>query len=374
MSEPESSPLTSDATSTSIRMAVEIAIRLGVIALLVGWCLIIIAPFLRVVVWALIIATAFDRPFDTICQALGGRRTLTATIGVAAILILLFVPVVTLSETLISGAQKYAAELNEGALEIPPPSERVKDWPIIGDAVYSGWLTASENVGETLSRLAPQLRAASRWLLAAVGSIGVGILELVASVFIAGVMLVRSETRRLAIRRFIERIAGGVRGPALVEVANATVRSVVQGILGVAALQSLLAGAGFLVAGIPGAGLWAALVLVFAVIQLPVVIAMVPPVMIGFSMLGGAGAWGLMLWCGAIGLVDNILKPMLFGRGVKVPTLVIFMGAIGGMLTMGILGLFLGAVVLALGFELLRAWLSEPESDASAGTVERVHA
>ena len=370
MSELESSPQTSDATSTSIRMAVEIAIRLGVIALLVAWCLIIIAPFLRVVVWALIIAIAFDRPFETVCQSLGGRRALTATIGVAAILLLLFVPVVTLSETLISGAQTYAAELNEGALEIPPPNESVKDWPLVGDAIYSGWLAASENVGETLSRLAPQLRAASRWLLAAVGSIGVGILELVASVFIAGVMLVHSETRRLAISRFTERMAGGVRGPALVELANATVRSVVQGILGVAALQSLLAGAGFLIAGIPGAGLWAALVLVFAVIQLPVFIAMAAPVLIGFSMLGGAGAWALLIWCGAIGLVDNVLKPILFGRGVKVPTLVIFMGAIGGMLTMGLVGLFLGAVVLALGFELLMAWLSESESDFDAGAVE----
>jgi predicted PurR-regulated permease PerM len=373
MSEPESSPQAPDATSTSIRTAVEVAIRLGVIALLVGWCLIIIAPFLRVVVWALIIAIAFDRPFETICRALGGRKTLTATIGVVAILLLLFVPVVTLSETLISGAQNYAAGLEEGALQIPPPDPGVKDWPVIGSAIYSGWLAASENVDETLARLAPQLRTASRWLLAVVGSVGVGILELIASVLIAGVMLVRSETRKNAISRFSERMAGQVQGPRLVELANATVRSVVQGILGVAALQSLLAGAGFLVAGIPGAGLWAALVLVLAVVQIPVLVAMIAPVLIGFSMLGSTGAWALLIWCGAIGLVDNVLRPIFFSRGVKVPTLVIFMGAIGGMLTMGLVGLFLGAVVLALGFELLMAWLSESQSAPETGATAPVH-
>ena len=350
----------------AVRTAVEIAIRLGAIALLVGWCLTIVAPFLGVVIWALIIAIAFDRPFDTVCHWLGGRRSLTATLGVVTILLILFVPIVTLSETLITGAQHYAAELSEGVIPIPAPPQSIKDLPIIGERVYQGWLTASENVAETLESLAPQLRAVSRWLLAAVGSVGAGILQLVASVVIAGVMLVRSETRRVAMQRFSNRMAGPVRGPGLTELANATVRSVVQGILGVAAIQSLLAGAGFLIAGIPGAGLWASLVLVAAVIQLPVLLAMIPAIVIGFSVLGGAGAWVLLGWCLAVGLIDNVLKPILFGRGSKVPTLVIFMGAIGGMLTMGLVGLFLGAVVLALGFELLMAWIAEAEDDAEA--------
>ncbi len=350
-------------SSPAIRTAVEIAIRLGAIALLVGWCLTIVAPFLGVVVWALIIAIAFDHPFETTCRWLGGRRTLTATIGVVAILLLLFVPIVTLSETLLSGAQHYAEGLSDGGLQVPAPAEEIKDFPIIGDGLYRGWLAASENLAETLTRLAPQLRSVSQWLLEAVGSVGAGVLQLIASVFIAGVMLVRSETRRLALARFSNRMAGPVRGPALIELANSTVRSVVLGILGVAAIQALLAGVGFLLAGIPGAGLWAGLVLVCAVIQLPVFLAMVPPVAIAFSTFGGGAAWILVVWCGAIGLIDNILRPILFGRGVKVPTLVIFMGAIGGMLTMGLVGLFLGAVVLALGFELYVAWIGEAETE-----------
>jgi predicted PurR-regulated permease PerM len=179
-------------------------------------------------------------------------------------------------------------------------------------------------------------------------------------------MLVRSKLQEEAIHRFAIRMAGPVRGPELADLARATVRSVVQGILGVAALQAILAGTGFVVAGIPGAGLWALLVLVAAIVQLPVILIMVIPIVIGFSTLSGFAAGGLMVWCMAVGLVDNVLKPILFGRGVRVPMLVIFMGALGGMLTMGIIGLFLGSVVLAVGFELFKAWLADADGDGSS--------
>ena len=358
----------SEATASAVRTAVEIAIRLGAIALLVGWCLLIVAPFLGIVVWALIIAIAFETPFERLCLWFGGRRVMTATLCIGVVLLFLFVPVAMLSETLISGAQRYAVELADGRLRVPPPDESVKSLPILGEWIHDGWLGASENLAETLARLAPQLKTISRWLLKAAGGVGAGLLQMIGSLLIAGVMLVRNEARNRAIERFALRMAGRVRGPELATLATATVRSVVQGILGVAALQSLLAGAGFLVAGIPGAGLWAALVLIVAVVQLPVFLAMLPPVLIAFSTIGGFGAWVLLAWCAAIGLIDNVLKPILFGRGVEVPTLVIFMGAIGGMLTMGIIGLFLGAVVLALGFELFMAWLAVPEAVVTGET------
>ena len=159
------------------------------------------------------------------------------------------------------------------------------------------------------------------------------------------------------------RLAGEERGRALANLANATVQSVVQGILGVALIQAVLAGIGLSIAGIPGAGLFALLVLVAAVVQLPVALVLIPAIVIAFSSMSAVGAGVLTAWCLFIGLLDNVLKPMLFGRGVDVPMIVIFLGAIGGMLSMGIIGLFLGAVVLALGYELFRAWLTE---DATA--------
>jgi predicted PurR-regulated permease PerM len=353
-----------EARAAVIRTAIEIAIRLGAIALLVGWCLLIVAPFLGVVAWALIIAIAMDEPFEALCRRLHGRRILASVLGVGLALSLIFGPAVLLSESLVSAAQELAKDLRGGQLAVPTPAASIREIPIFGPRIYDGWLHASENLGDTLERLEPQLRVVSRWLLETAGSVGAGILQLIASIVIAGVMLVRGPLRREAIARFAHRMAGPVRGPELAQLATATVRSVVQGIIGIAAFQSFLAGSAFVVAGIPGAGLWALLVLVAAVVQLPTGLAMVIPVVIGFSKLGTAGATALLVWCAAVGLVDNVLKPILLGRGTKVPTLVIFMGALGGLLTMGIIGLFLGAVVLALGFELFMAWLADRESPA----------
>ncbi len=371
-SEPQPAPTA--VSPLLIRSAVEIAIRLGAIILMVGWCLLIVAPFLGIVAWALIIAIAMDDAFESLCRRLGGRRVLAATLCVGLALALVFGPAVLLSESLVSAAQHVAHELKGRPLALPPPGPEVREIPIVGTYLYEGWLRASENIVETLGRLRPQLQTVSGWLLKTAGSVGAGILQLIGSIVIAGAMLVRSELRREAIDRFADRMAGPVRGPELAALAVATVRSVVQGILGVAALQSFLAGIAFVFAGIPGAGLWALLVLVVAVVQLPVALAMAIPVAIGFATLEPAAAITLLVWCLLVGLVDNVLKPILFGRGVRVPMLVIFMGALGGMLTMGIIGLFLGAVVLTLGFELFKAWLLDRDASAFGIPDERPEA
>ncbi|MGH0036625.1 MAG: AI-2E family transporter [Myxococcota bacterium] len=370
MSEPSAPDRPYEASSQAIRTAVEIAIRLGVILLIVGWCLQIIAPFVGIVIWAGIIAIATDAPFDRLATLCGGRRGLAAGIAVSVVVVAIAVPIVLLSETLVSGASNFAAQISGGTLEIPPPPDGIADWPVVGKRIHDFWQLSSENLEEAVSRLGPQLEAVSRWLLGAAGSAGAGILQLLASLVIAGVMLARSEGRRNAIERVATRLAGGTRGPEFAQLANATVQSVVQGILGVALIQSLLAGVGFMVAGIPAAGLWALLVLIAAVVQLPVALVMLPPIFLAFSSLGAAAAVAFTVWCLAISLLDNVLKPILFGRGVKVPTLVIFLGAIGGMLTMGIVGLFLGSVVLCLGYELFVAWLEAAVEDGEVAEPE----
>ncbi len=143
-----------------------------------------------------------------------------------------------------------------------------------------------------------------------------------------------------------------------VGVAEQTVRSVASGILGVALIQALLAGLGFLVAGVPAAGLLTLICLVFGVIQLGVVIVLIPVVIYLFSTADTVTAVGFLIWAALVAPVDNVLKPILLGRGVDVPMLVIFVGAIGGFLNAGIIGLFIGAVVLALGYKLFLAWLA----------------
>lgn len=350
-------------TANAVRTSIEVSIRLGVIVLLVGWCLQIVAPFIGIVIWALIITIAVEAPYEKLRSLLGGRAGLASVVGVGLAFALLCVPAVMLTETLVSAAHHFAADIKSGSFDIPPPAASVAEWPLVGDRVFEAWKLASENLGDALSKATPQLEAISRWLLGAAGSAGMGILQLVASLLIAGVMLTRNSERRLGMRRLAGRLAGAARGDELAALATATVKSVVQGIVGVAVVQALLAGIGLIVAGIPGAGLWALLVLVAAVIQLPVALVVIPPIILAFSSLGTVGASLFTAWCVMVALIDNVLKPLLFGRGVDVPMVVIFLGAIGGMLSMGIVGLFLGAVVLALGYELFGAWLSTPEGD-----------
>lgn len=363
-SDPHPSGSDEELTST-IRSVIEVSIRLGAIALLVVGCLVIVAPFVSIVLWGLIIAIAADAPFEAIARAFGGRRGLTAAFVVTVTLLVLLVPIVRLSESLVSGAQSFAHDVSDGTVHVPPPDPSVAEWPVIGPRLFENWTAASENLAQALSGAKPQIQAISRWLLGAAGSAGAGVLQLVGSLLIAGVMLSRGEGRRRALERFAIRMAGPERGRKLTQLANATVRSVVQGILGVALVQAVLAGGGFMLAGVPAAGLWALLVLVAAVVQLPVALVMIPPLIIAFSKIGGLTAVLLLVWSLAVALLDNVLKPILFGRGVEVPALVIFMGAIGGMLTMGIIGLFLGSVVLALGFALFMAWLEDSESSAT---------
>ena len=343
--------------------AVELAIRLGALALVVGWCLMILAPFLGIVVWALIIAIAAEDACRKLADTLGGRRGLAASLLVLLALATLIVPAVLLSETLVEGAQYFAENLEEGSLKVPPPSEQVAGWPLVGKPLYDFWLLASQNLEAALTRLAPQLQAVSGWLLGAAAAGGVALLQLTASFVLAGFLMVHGQARHDGVARFATRLVG-TRGPDFARLATATVKSVVQGILGVAAIQTLLAGLAFGLLGVPAAGLWALLVLVAAVVQLPVAIVMVPPILYAFSEASAAVAVIFTVWCVGVALLDNVLKPLLFGRGVEVPTLVIFLGAIGGMFTMGFIGLFLGAVVLALGYELFVGWLNEDEAEA----------
>jgi predicted PurR-regulated permease PerM len=150
----------------------------------------------------------------------------------------------------------------------------------------------------------------------------------------------------------------GERGADLVELARATVRSVARGILGVALIQAILAGLGCLVVGVPGAGLWALVVLILAVVQLPTFIILAPIVIYVFYTTGTVPAVLFAIWNLLVGGCDSFLKPVLMGRGVDVPMLVVFIGAIGGFILNGIIGLFLGAIILSLGFKLFELWLN----------------
>jgi predicted PurR-regulated permease PerM len=287
--------------------------------------------------------------------ALGGRRTLAATLFTLLALVLLIGPTILLAETLIASAQELAANLRDGAVVVPAPPEGIGQWPVIGRPLEQYWQLASVNLQQALGEIGPQLRVFGRWLLSAAAGVGLGILHFVFAIIIAGVLLAQAQPGRRAAYAIATRLAGE-QGAELADLARMTIRSVTRGILGVALIQSLLAGLGFLAAGVPAAGLLALICLLLAMVQ-AIVIVLIPTVIYVFATADPAVAVVFFIWSVFVGLIDNVLKPILLGRGVKAPMLIIFIGAIGGFLTFGLIGLFVGAVVLALGYELFLAWL-----------------
>ena len=349
-----------------VTRALEATIHIGLVVLLLYWCFQIGRPFIETIVWGIIISVAIHPAFDRLKSALGGRGRLAATLITLVALIVLLVPTYMLSESLINAAQEYSAQLRDGTLSVPPPSESVGSWPVIGEPIYKFWSLASKNLGAALSKMTPQLKKFGIPLLSAAAGAGVGILKFVVSMIIAGVLLANDAGGGQVARAIATRLTAE-RGAMAVELAGATVRSVTLGILGVALIQTLLAGLGFLVVGVPGAGLWALLVLILAVVQLPTIIVLGPIIVWVFANSGTTVAIAFAIWSILVGISDAFLKPLLMGRGVDVPMLVIFIGAIGGFITSGIIGLFVGAIVLALGYKLLLLWLNddtqpEPES------------
>lgn len=346
----------------------EVVIRVGLVIGLVLWCYDIIKPFIGIIIWGIIIAVAVVPVFDRFHRLLGGRKGLAVFLFTVLMLLVLITPVMLLAETVAQGALQLGTALRDQTLQIPAPPASVAGWPFIGDKLDAFWRLASENLEEALEQLAPQLKALSRWLLAAAAGAGLGVLKFVVAIIIAGVLMGNAASGQRAAHALFTRLLG-TRGDEIAVLAESTVRSVATGILGVALIQSLLAGLGFLAAGIPGAGLLALVCLVLAIIQIGPGLVLLGAVIYVFQGGVSVGAIAFAIWCLFVALIDNVLKPLLLGRGVKVPMLVIFLGAIGGFLSMGIIGLFVGSIVLVLGYTLLMLWM---ETEISGVTVPRV--
>ena len=309
------------------------------------------------VTWGIIIAVSAYPGFKRLQAALGGRATLAAVIFTVVLLILLIVPVGLLADTLVGGVQTLATYLKQGTLVVPPPPAGVENWPIIGGPVNKLWSLASADLGAAIKSFAPQIKAVMPSLFSASAGLGFTVLQFLLSILVAGALLAKGEAAYKVTCLLAKRLFGE-KGPEFQQLMGATIRSVTTGILGVAFIQSILAGLGFLVAGLPGAGLWAVMFLIAAVLQVGMLV-LIPAVIYVFAVSSMTKAVIFLIWCAIVGLIDNVLKPLLLGRGVAVPIVVIFLGAIGGFVALGIIGLFVGAIVLSVGYKLFLAWIHE---------------
>ncbi|MDO6680435.1 AI-2E family transporter [Shewanella sp. 4_MG-2023] len=336
--------------------AVDAAIKIALIFIMVIWCFKIIQPFIMPILWGGIIAIALYPVVLFISSKLRLSVSKSSLLITLLALAILLVPTYLFSGAIVSSTQDFVAEIHDGTLVIPAPKSSVAELPIVGEKLYDFWSDVSADLEHVVKTYADEIKSFSTKAASAFGSFGMTILQFLISIIIAGVFMGKASGSSQMFHKVSVRLAGK-HGEEFSELAVATVRSVVQGVIGVAFIQSILAGVGLALVGVPGTGIWMLLVLILAIIQLPPILVLGPIIAYVFSVESSTTAIIFMIWSILVSASDAFLKPMLMGRGVDIPMLVILLGAIGGMILSGIVGLFVGAVILALSYKLFSAWL-----------------
>ena len=335
---------------------IQLVIRLGLLALLIFWTFLIIQPFVPILTWSAVLAVAFYPAFSWVAKRLGGRPRLAAAILTLVTLGIIIGPVAWLGVSAVEGIRDLAGQIGTGDLVLQAAPERIKDWPVIGPQLYDLWNQAYTNVRAMLREVAPYLKPLAGMMLSFAGDAGLGTLQFLLSVFVAGFLFPYGPQLVAAVRGFLFRIVPE-QSEHFLELAGATIRAVSQGVIGVAILQSLLAGIGFKLAGVPSAGLLAFVALLLSIVQIGPFLVLLPVVIWIWTAKDVTTALLLTAFFIAVGLLDNILKPLVMGRGLTTPTLVILIGVIGGTLAHGIIGLFIGPIILSVAWELSAAWI-----------------
>jgi predicted PurR-regulated permease PerM len=351
--------------TASVTNPLETFLQIGLAALLIIGCLLILRPFIPLVMWGIIIAIASYPAFLKLEKAMGGRRAWAATLWTILLLLVLIVPLLLLADTLVESARPIVTKLRNEGLVIPPPPAGVAEWPVIGRHVSRIWQGASTNVSDTLMKFAPQIKSAIPEILAMFANLGITVVQFLLAILLAGGLLWNAEAASRATTLLCNRLFGE-QGPEFRQLIGATVRSVTFGVLGVALIQTAFAAVGFLVAGLPGAGVWTVIFLLGAVLQVGGLV-IIPAVIYGFAVFSTTKAVIFLIWCLFVGLMDNVLKPILLGRGSSVPIIVVFLGVIGGFVAMGGVGLFVGAIILSVGYKLFQAWVHGRPVEAAEG-------
>jgi len=349
-----------------VNLAIEIAIKLGLLAIVIYISYLIAKPFIAIVVWGIIIAVALSPVINSLEKRFGNRKKVIISLTVAVILALI-IPTYMLSGSVLESTQTLTHAVKEGNITIPPPSENVKEWPLVGKKAYAFWDSASHNLKATLEPFKDDIKKAIKGFASALGS-GLGtIFMFIGSMIIAAVFLIGSEGSVKFYETVLRRLVGD-KGEEWANLSALTVRSVVMGVLGVAVIQAFFALIGMAIMGIPLAIVWAIIIMFLTIIQVPALLVIGPMIAYVFSQGSGTAEIVFTIYMLIVGASDGVLKPILMGRGVDIPMLVILIGAIGGMILMGMIGLFIGAVIFALAYKLFGLWMAEVESE----TVEEV--
>ena len=330
--------------------AIYTALRVSFIALLLYWSYEIIEPFVMLVIWSIIIAVAVYPVHVKFVKMLGNREKLAAVLFTLVALLILILPSLLFINSTVEGLQHFSSNLNAGTVEIPPPGENVNEWPVIGKPLYKTWNLASTNFEAAVRQFEPQLKELAPKVLGAAKGILSSLLFFVISIIISGVFLTQAESAEKAAQSIFTTLIGK-QGKNFVSLSVGTIRSVVQGVLMIALIQAVAGGIGMKLIGVPAAGLWALIILMMAIVQLPPLLVLGPVAVYVFTIADTVPAIIFLIYSLIVSVSDTFLKPLFLGRGVDVPMLAVLLGAIGGVIYAGIIGLFLGAVILAITYK-----------------------
>jgi predicted PurR-regulated permease PerM len=336
----------------------DVLIRAGLIAVLVLFCFRIFHPFLNLMLWALILAITLFPLQKKLNARLGNHHGRSATLIVMIAIGVLMVPIYLLSISVVESVENALAMLRSGSVRVRPPAESVASWPLVGQSLYDFWLQAATDLTGLSQKLMPQVKELALTLLGKLAGLGMDLLIFIAALIIAGIFMAYAESGSRSALQIAARLCGADRGPQITALCTATIRAVALGVVGIAFIQMLLIGVAFVLMGIPGAGLLALAILLIGIMQLPATLITVPVIAFVFTTEGASTATIVFaIYVFVAGLVDNVLKPLLLGRGVNVPMPVVLIGALGGMVTNGVIGLFIGPVVLAVFYQLFWQWI-----------------
>jgi predicted PurR-regulated permease PerM len=362
------------------RKLLDVLIRAGLIFVLAMLCYRIFSPFIALMAWSIVLAVTLYPAHQALARRMRGKQGLAATLLVLAGILLIGVPTALLMASLGESLQGLVASVRGGTLKIPAPSASVAAWPLVGEKIHALWAQASSNLPELIQSMQPHFRDLLRQTLQVVASIAGGMLLFLFSFVVAGIIMAFGQSGARAVRAIFARLLGARRGDEFAVLCTATVRAVALGVLGVAFIQSIAFGIVLLIAGVPFTGVLALVVLMIGIVQVPAIVVSLPVIVY----IWASGAYGstaavtytvLLLIAGSL---DNFLKPLLLGRGVNAPMVVVLLGALGGLASAGLLGMFVGATFLTLSYQSFMWWVANspdvivavPESTTTTTTSE----
>jgi len=327
---------------------------------LMGTSLWILRPFLGAAIWAVTIVVATWPLMLSIQRRLWGRRSLAVAVMTVVLLCVLVVPLWLAIGTIVSNADRIGGWVKSlSTLEVPPPPTWLDRVPLFGGDLAAAWQkVAVEGLQDFMKKLAPYGAVVLRWFATEVGGFGVLVLQFLLTVVFAAILYAQGEHAASWIRRFSHRLAGE-QGEHAIRLAGQAVRGVALGVVVTALAQSILGGVGLTIAGVPFAAILTAVMFMLAIAQIGAVPVLALAVLWTYWSVGTGWGTFLLIWTVVVGGMDNFLRPFLIKRGADLPLLLIFIGVVGGLIAFGIIGLFVGPVVLAVAHKLLTAWVDE---------------